>query len=152
MKRLFRISLCVLLILCTILPGALAASKTYKGLGSTSYTITTGKKDAKLTISGKSGQYAQKFVSYNGKKNTEVKANGYAVFDITVDGVTKTVSNRSATFNLKARRTYTVIVSYKGFYGFNKLLVKAGYNPKGSQYWKKNPSVSVSVNNSAKIK
>lgn len=68
MKQFFRILICALLISCMILPSALAASKTYKGTNSTTYTITTGKKDAKITITGKQGQYAQNSISYNGKK------------------------------------------------------------------------------------
>lgn len=153
-KRLIRIVSMVMLIILSmsIFSTALAASKSYKGIGSKTYTITTGKKDATLKITQSAGKVNATAWKNPLKKTTKtVTKSMYGEFDIKVTqgfgSTTKTINyptNSSASFTLKKNSTYTVTVTYRGFSG----QLTGAWNP----VWKTSPTVKLSVNNSAKIK
>lgn len=158
MKKIMRVLvLAIIMVLCTTaFTPALAASKTYKGTCSQTYTITTGKKDAKLTVENKKGKIRMVGKEYFGNKTKKKDVSGYAKFSVEIsDGwstTTKTLEcdadNKKFTYTLKKNKTYTITVTYIGYSYQVKtapgILVQ-------SQSWKKDPSVKVKVNNSAKI-
>lgn len=142
----------VVMTVCSIMPSAFAASKTSKGVGTTSYTITTGKKDATLTVTNKAGKVNATVWKNPLKGTTKTKTlTHYGAFEITVkNGInkqTKSINypfNDTAKFTLQKNSTYTVTIRYTGFSNY----INMGWDP----VWKTNPSVKLSVNNSAKIK
>lgn len=154
MKRFAKVLLCTLLILCTVVSSGLAASKTYKGQGSTTYTIETGSKGAKLTISGKKGTYAcMQRKNSNHNKTSVASTNIYGSFSVSVSGFSeKTIESGKLTYQLQPNSTYTVTVRYKGASVTRlSMRTKLGYSLYGDYFWKKDPGVSISVNNWAKI-
>ncbi len=163
MKFLTKLAVTVLIlmtIMTMILPtSAMAASKTYKGSSSCSYTITTGKKDAKLTLKPYRGKRAQKYVKKKNSKSTKVdKWNAYATYSVTVDGETYTVGDTNVTVTLPANGTYTVSVECTGEYWRDAMHpdsvdpFELVYKKSGGRYWHTKPSIKLDVNNWAKIK
>lgn len=155
-KKLFAVLFILMTMMTTILPtSALAASSTYKGSSSYSYTVKTGKKSATLTLKPVKGTLAQKYVHRNNSKKTKIdKWSGYATYSVTVNGKTYTVSNKNVKVTLPANGTYKVSIRYTGI--FYQSAIHAAYNPfsyktSGDQYWYKAPSIKVSVNNWAQI-
>lgn len=131
---------------------AFAASASYKGTGSTSYTITTGKKDATLKASHSAGKVSATAWKNAIKGTTKtVSKSWYGKFKITVTCGRDTQSaiinypfNKTASFKLNKNSTYKVKVECLGFSD----QVGTVWNLK----WKTNPKAKLSVNNSAKIK
>lgn len=162
MKFLTKLTVTVLIlmtIMTMILPtSAMAASKTYKGSSSCTYTITTGKKDATLTLKPYKGKRAQKYVKKKNSKKTHIeKWNAYATYSVTVDGETYTVSNKKVKVTLPANGTYKVSVECTGAYWQDEIEpsfdpLGLSYGKSGDRYWHTKPSIKLDVNNWAKIK
>ncbi|MBE5778499.1 MAG: hypothetical protein E7331_04110 [Clostridiales bacterium] len=155
-KKLFALVFVLVTLITTVLPvGALAASKTYKGSDSTTYTLTTGKKASTLTLTPSKGKRAQKYVKKSNARKTHLdKWNVYAEYEVTVNGRTYTVTSKKVTIKLPANGTYRISIRCKGVPYYN---IRPAYNPfqyrrTGSEYWYKSPSLKVNVNNSAKVK
>ena len=154
MSRVLRVvSLVMVLVVClSVFTTALAASANYTGNGSKTYTITTGKKDATLTVSQSAGKVTGTAWKNAIKKTTKtVTKSWYGKYQITVSNgsssQTKTINypfNKNLTFSLKKNSTYKVTVKYIGFSD----QVDGVWNLK----WKTYPKVKLSANNSAKIK
>ncbi len=131
---------------------AFAASASYKGNGSTSYTITTGKKDATLKVSHSAGKVSATAWKNAFKGTTKtVSKSWYGKFKVTVTCGRDTQSaiinypfNKTASFKLNKNSTYKVKVECLGFAD----KVDTVWNLK----WKTYPKAKLSVNNSAKIK
>lgn len=136
----------------SIFSTAFAASKSYKGTGSTTYTITTGRKDVTLKVSQTAGKVSATAWKNALRKTTKtVPRNWYGKFKITVtcgfssqSAIITYPADRTASFKLKKNSDYTVTVEYLGFSD----QTGDAWNPK----WKTSPKVKLSVNNSAKIK
>lgn len=124
--------------------GALAASKTYKGTGSQTYTITTKKKDSTLTITRKKGKVRYRLTTWSKYKNGSC----HGTFTITIVGGGKTQKvhlgnwQDDAKVTLKKNSTYTVTITCTGF----------DLMPGRDFTWKTAPQCKLKVNNSAKIK
>lgn len=131
---------------------ALAASASYKGTETTSYTITTGKKDATLKISHSAGKVSATAWKNAIKGTTKtVSKSWYGKFKVTVScggssrsAIVNYPYNKTATFKLNKNSTYKVKVECLGFSD----QVGTVWNLK----WKTNPRAKLSVNNWAKIK
>lgn len=154
MKNLVRIIAMTLVLALglAIFSTAFAASASYKGTGSTSYTITTGKKDATLKASHSAGKVSATAWKNAIKGTTKtVSKSWYGKFKITVTCGRDTQSaiinypfNKTASFKLNKNSTYKVKVECLGFSD----QVGTVWNLK----WKTYPKAKLSVNNSAKIK
>lgn len=150
-KRVFAIAM--LIILCmSAFSTALAASKSYKGINSKSYTITTGRKGATLDISQKAGKVQATVWKNPFKRTTKtVSKSMRGEFDITVSqgffSNTKSINypfNSKVRFKLEPNTTYRVTVTYRDFSDE----LNGAWNPR----WKTYPTVKLSANNWAKIK
>lgn len=142
----------VLVLGLSMFSAAFAASASYKGTDSTSYTVTTGKKDATLKVSQSAGKITGTAWKNAIKRTTKtVTKSWYGKFMVTVtcgrDSQSAIVNypyNKTASFKLKKNSTYTVKVECLGFAD----QVDTVWNLK----WKTSPKAKLSVNNSAKIK
>lgn len=153
-KRLVRIivmTLVLVLGMC-MFSTAFAASASYKGTDSISYTVTTGKKDATLKVSHSAGKVSATTWKNALKGTTKtVSKSWYGKFKVTVtcgresqSAVVNYPYNKTASFALKKNSAYTVAVECLGFSD----QVGTVWNLK----WKTSPKAKLSVNNSAKIR
>lgn len=150
MKNLKRIIalLCVFTLLGALAVDVFAAGTAKGKLNTVTFTVTTGKKDSKLTITPSSGKITATAWKnpIKGTTKTITKSGVYGSYTVTVYGVgSKTMTNKKVTFNLAKNTTYTVCVSYNDNM-FNAPDVC--WNKK----WVKPCSWKASANNSAKIK
>lgn len=158
-KRFSRvIAMVMLMILClSTISTAFAASASYKGIDSKTYTITTGSKSSTLKITNTAGKvYATAWKNPLKGTTKTITPSMHGKFEITVhksglytasDVTTKVInypSNSKVNFTLEKKSTYTVTVRCLGF---SDEIIN-GWNPS----WKTYPKVTLSVNNSAKIK
>lgn len=153
-KRLVRIIAMTLVMVLglSIFSTAFAASASYKGTDTTSYTVTTGRKDATLKVSHTAGKVSATAWKNAIKGTTKtVTKRWYGKFKITVtsgrDSQSAVVNypySKTASFKLKKNSTYTVTVECLGFSD----QVGNVWNLK----WKASPKVKLSVNKSSKIK
>lgn len=153
-KKLCTLVCVLVMMVATLLPSnALAASKTYKGASSYSYTIKTGKKAATLTLKPSKGTRARKYVKRSNSRKTHIdKWKLYGQFTVTVNGKSYTVTNRNVKVTLPANGTYRVSVRCTGTqFHLEPAYNPFFYSPVGSEYWYKDPSIKLSVNNWAKI-
>ena len=154
-KILSLVCVLVTLMTATLPANAMAASKTYKGTSSKTYTITTGKKDATLKLKPSKGKRAQKYVKKSNPKKTSIdKWNLYGSFTVTVNGKKYVVTTKEVKVTLPANKTYHVTVTYNGVQPYS---IRPAKNPfvykrSGSEYWYKDPSIKLDVNKSAKIR
>ncbi len=158
------ISVLLVLVTCislfTLAPAtSLAESKTYKSTSSYSYRVTTGRKASTLTITPYKGTRAQEYVlKDNARKKHTVKQAVYASYTVIVDGREYKVTNRKVTVSLSANTTHSIRVKYNGL-GQYCFLYYSGtlFNPSwkwktsGSEYWAKDPSIKLNVNQWARI-
>ena len=147
LSRLLTVLMLMLTMTVTLAPAtASAASKTYKGTRSYTYTIVTKKKDATLKINPAKGKATVTVVKNPLKgttKDTTKSIYGDFTVTITGGGTTQTIHVGSFTkkVTLKKNTTYTVTVTCTGA-------------PIGTYWnvrWTKDPSVKLTVNNSATI-
>ena len=151
MKHIVRIIALALVIVLTmsIFSVALADSESDRISGTQTYTITTGKKDATLTVTQSAGKATvTKWKNmFKGTTRTTPESRR-AKYYISVEKIgSQTINypfNSKATFKLAKNSTYKVTVTYKGFADE----ATGSWNPK----WKTYPKVKLSVNNWAKIK
>lgn len=151
MKHAVRIIAMALVVVLTlsIFSVALADSESDRISGTKTYTITTGKKDATLTVTQSAGKATVTKWKNVIKKTTKTATESrYGKYYVTVEKVGSGTLNypygSKATFKLEKNSTYKVNVTYKGFAD----QITGSWNPK----WKTYPKVKLSVNNSAKIK
>lgn len=154
-KRFSRIiAMVMLMILCmSTISTAFAASTSYKGIDSQTYTITTGSKSSTLKVTDTAGKvYATAWKNPLKGTTKTVTRSMHGKFEITVKksgsaATTKVINypfSTKANFTLDKKSTYAVTVRCLGFSDE----VISGWNPS----WKTYPKVKLSVNNSAKIK
>lgn len=150
MKQIVRVIALALVIVLTmsIFSVALADSESDRISGTQTYMITTGKKDATLTVTQSAGKatVTKWKNAWRGTTKTATESR-YGKYYITVEKVgSKTINSfsKKATFKLAKNSTYRVTVTYRGFADE----VTGSWNPR----WKTYPKVKLSVNNWAKIK
>lgn len=151
MKKLFVVlSLATMLMVC-LTGSAFAASKTYKGIGSASCTIQTGKDGAMLELTPSSGKLEQTYRRVIGlEENKQETWSVRGVFKVTVNGNTYTVDGRKK-IRLAPNTRYSVSVSYACMDSVYTIHPVAGYAPVGFPTWKKVPSIKLSVDGKAKF-
>ena len=154
-KKLTLTMLVLMILVTAIFPvSALASSKPYKASSSTSYTIPPGRKGATLTLTPDRGKRAQDYVKIdNPKKKKTDNWKAYATYTVKVDGKSYQVISNKVKISLDANTTYHVSIScgapsaiHPDKYGFFN-----GYRKSGNEYWRKEPSIKVDVNNWATI-
>lgn len=154
-KRFSRvIAMVMLMILCmSTISTAFAASASYKGINSQTYTITTGSKSATLKVTDSAGKvYATAWKNPLKGTTKTVTRSMHGKFEITVKKSGSAAKTQvlnypfgsKANFTLDEKSTYTVTVSCLGFSD----QIISGWDPS----WKTYPKVKLSVNHSAKIK
>lgn len=162
MKKITSSLLAFLLIIVTLLTpvSSLAASKTASGTGNQSFTINTGKNGATLTLTPSKGKLAKDYVLKDNKnKKHTVTGSFYGSYTVTVDGKSYTVFSKKVAVKLGGNKTYYVTVKYNGINNLDVTLFYSGslfhpawqWKQNGSSYWKKAPSIKLSVNNWASI-
>ena len=155
MKKMVRVAALVMVLVFSLClaSSALAQSKSYKGVASTTYTIETGKKDATLKITHSTGKVTATAWKNPIKRTTKLVKNKshYGKFEITVKCGSKqqtaTVDypfSKSASFKLAKNSKYTVQIRYLGF----SSQVATYWN----MQWTKSPTCKLSVGSGAKIK
>lgn len=151
MKKLFVVlSLATMLMVC-LTGSAFADSKTYKGIGSASCTIQTGKDGAMLELTPSSGKLEQTYRRVIGlEENKQETWSVRGVFKVTVNGSTYTVDGRKK-IRLSPNTRYSVSVSYACIASVYTIHPVAWYAPVGFPMWKKVPSIKLSVHGKAKI-
>lgn len=132
---------------------ALAASKSSRVSGSKSYTITTGKKDATLTITQSAGK-AQVKVLKNALKQT-YKTTSKSIkgkYKITVTKGWDTIATKTLDYPFDSK--VTIKLPKNGEYTATVEYISPATEITASifQKWTKYPAVKLSTNNSAKIK
>ena len=150
MKR-FLVILCIAVLCLSMAPTALAASKSNKGTNTITFSVTTSKKDATLTISPNAGKVtgtAWKNILKGTTKTVTKKA--YGDYSITVSApgkatVTKKMSSYKVKISLEKNTTYRITISYTGINFFDTSTI---WNTK----WKTVPGWKASVNKGAKFK
>lgn len=156
MKNLRRIIalLCMLVLCFSMVPSASAATAKGKGMESVTFTVTTGKKDAKLTVKQSAGKVtgtAWKNIFKHTTKTVTKKAYGVYAISAWAPGkrtITKRISSSKQTLTLERNSTYTVTISYEDFDVFSLWGPVAVWNAS----WKTKPSWKASVNNWAKLR